>query len=148
MTDIEALRREIERWYALAGGDQGLLEALLHHSPHGILVCDRTGKIVLQNRAAERIWAGSATCEDVGAWGQYRAFHADGRPYEAADWSMARCLRDRAIVAAEEVRFQRFDGSHGVLLGSCAPILNGFSDAVAKLRYFWPTTFAAPAKNV
>ena len=133
---LEELRREIEQWQALAGSDQGLLEALLHHSPHGILVCDPQGKFILQNRAAERIWAGSATIDGVGAWGQYRAFHPDGRPYEAADWSMARCLSRREIVEAEEVHFQRFDGTHGILLGSCAPILRANGEVAGALSVF------------
>jgi PAS domain S-box-containing protein len=128
--ELEAQRREIERWRAITGGDQGLVEALLLHSPHGIIVCDSGGRFVLQNRAAERIWAGSATIDGVDGWGVYRAFHPDGRPFEADDWSMARCLTRREIVEAEEVHFQRFDGTHGILLGSCAPILgsNGALD--------------------
>ena len=120
--DVEALRREVERLRALAHADRGLLEAVLTHSPHGILVSDAQGKIFLQNCASERIWAGSATTDAVGGWGQYRAFHADGTPYEAGDWSMARSLSRGEITDAEEVHFQRFDGTHGVLLGSAAPI--------------------------
>src|SRR5262249_1010511 len=53
---------------------------------------------------------------------QYRAFHDDGRPYEPGDWSMARALSRGEVVDAEEVHFQRFDGTHGVLLGSAAPV--------------------------
>src|SRR5262245_35727895 len=63
--DIEALRREVERLRALVRSDRGLLETVLNHSPHGILVSEPHGKITLQNRAAERIWAGSATTENV-----------------------------------------------------------------------------------
>jgi PAS domain S-box-containing protein len=120
--DVEALRREVERLRALAHADRGLLEAVLTYSPHGVLVCDARGKIYLQNRAAERIWAGSATTDTVSGWGQYRAFHVDGSPYDAGDWSMARSLSSGEIIDAEEVHFQRFDGTHGVLLGSAAPI--------------------------
>jgi PAS domain S-box-containing protein len=124
--EVEALRREVERLRALAQQDRGQLEpvltAVLTSSPHGILVCDAQGKIFLQNRSAERIWAGSATTDDVAGWGQYRAFHADGRPYEAGDWSMARSLSRGEVINAEEVHFQRFDGTHGILLGSAAPI--------------------------
>lgn len=136
VTQIEALRREIERWHAMSGGDRSLLEALLHHSPHGIIICDRDGRFVLQNRAAERIWGGSATVEGVDGWGRYRAFHEDWRPFEADDWSMARCLSRRAIVEAEEVRFQRFDGTFGILLGSCAPILNAKGELEGALSVF------------
>ena len=120
--DVEALRREVERLRALAQSERGLLEAVLNHSPHGIIVSDAHGKLTLQNRAAERIWAGSATADTVDGWGRYRAFHADGRPYQAGDWSMARAISRGEVIDAEEVHFQRFDGTHGILLGSAAPV--------------------------
>jgi PAS domain S-box-containing protein len=120
--ETEELRREVERLRHLATKDHGLLRAILQESPHGILVSDARGKLLVQNRAAERIWAGSATADDVEGWGKYRAFHPDGRPYAPSDWSMARCLSENRTVEAEEVHFQRFDGTHGILLGSCAPI--------------------------
>jgi PAS domain S-box-containing protein len=120
--DVEALRREVERLRALAQRERGVLETVLTYSPHGIIVSDESGRLVLHNRASERIWAGSATAHDVEGWGRYRAFHADGRPYEPGDWSMARSLSSGEVVDAEEVHFQRFDGTHGVLLGSAAPV--------------------------
>ncbi|WP_437677647.1 ATP-binding protein [Sorangium sp. So ce131] len=123
-TEVEALRREVERLRASGQHDRGLLDALLSESPHGIIVSDTQGKLILQNRASERIWAGSATADNVEGWGRYRAFHPDGRPFAAEDWSMARCLTLRETVPAEEVHFQRFDGSHGMLLGSCAPLFS------------------------
>ncbi len=135
--DVEAMRREIERLRALVQADRGLLEAVLTHTPHGILVCDERGRIYLQNRAAERIWAGSATTADgVSAWGQYRAFHDDGRPYEAGDWSMARSLSRGETIDAEEVHFQRFDGTHGILLGSAAPIYGPDGQVAGALSTF------------
>src|SRR5262249_3339131 len=79
--DGEAGRREAERLRVLAREGRGVLEAVLNHTPHGIIICDAHGEISLQNRASERIWAGSATASSVDGWGKYRAFHADGRPY-------------------------------------------------------------------
>jgi signal transduction histidine kinase len=78
--------------------------------------------MTLQNRASERIWAGSATADSVDEWQAYRAFHSDGRPYAAGDWAMARCLSHGEAIDAHEVEIQRFDGTRGVLLASCAPI--------------------------
>lgn len=122
--EVEALKREVERLTVLGGNQRGVLEAILNHSPHGILACDAEGKIYLQNRSAEQIWAGSATANGVEGWGKYRAFHPDGRPFAPQDWSMYRCLANRQTVSAEEVRFQRFDDSFGTLLGSCAPVFD------------------------
>jgi PAS domain S-box-containing protein len=145
--ELEALRREVERWYALAGSSRGLLEALLHHSPHGIIVSDASGRLVVQNRASERIWAGSATAENVEGWGLYRAFHPDGTPYAPDDWSMARCLTRRGIVEAEEVHFQRFDGSRGILLGSCAPIFGEDGELKGAISVFADITALKQAEE-
>ncbi len=120
--DVEALRREIERLRAFSQKERGLLDAVLTQCAHGIIVSDAQGRLILQNRASEKIWAGSATATTVEAWGSYRAFHADGRPFEGGDWSMARCLRLGETIDAEELHIQRFDGSHGILVGGCAPI--------------------------
>jgi len=120
----ERLRRELERLRASSvDHERGLLELVLEQSPHGVLICDPQGALVLRSRAADRIWAGSATAEDVEGWGKYRAYHPDGSPYQPSAWAMARCLTLGEVVDAEEVHFQRFDGTHGMLLGSCAPLL-------------------------
>ncbi len=122
LVELEALRRELERLRFSTSHEHGILEAVLDNSPHGVIVSDAQGKLIVQNRASERIWAGSATADDVEGWGQYRAFHPDGRPFAAGDWSMARCLRDGVVAEPAEFRIQRFDGSFGVLIGSAAPI--------------------------
>lgn len=133
---IEALSREVERLSVLASRERGLVEAILTHSPHGIIVSDPHGKLILQNRAAEKIWAGSATADSVAAWGQYRAFHPDGRPFEATDWSMARALLHQETTEAEEIHFQRFDDAHGVLIGSTAPIFKADGQLDGALAIF------------
>lgn len=122
--ELEALRRENERLRLLAARDRRLLDTVLAQSPHGVIMCDAEGRLVLQNEAAERIWAGSATAESVEEWGQYRAFHPDGRPYEGSDWSMAACLATGEPDEPREYRIQRFDGTFGWLLGSAAPLLD------------------------
>ncbi|WP_441288961.1 ATP-binding protein [Sorangium sp. KYC3313] len=135
-TEVEALRREVERLRVITQHERGLLDALLSESPHGIIVSDSQGKLILQNRASERIWAGSSTAENVESWGRYRAFHPDGRPFEGGDWSMARCLSRRETVPAEEIHFQRFDGTHGMLLGSCAPLFSPEGEMLGAVSIF------------
>jgi PAS domain S-box-containing protein len=138
--DAAALRRELEALRSLAARDRVLLEAVLDHSPHGIIVCDASGRLLLQNRAARAIWAGSASAEAVDGWGSYRAFHPDGRPFAPGDWAMARAVRDGEVTAAEEVHIERFDGTRGDLLGSAAPILDGEGEIVGGLCVFADVT--------
>jgi PAS domain S-box-containing protein len=120
--EVEALRREVERLRVIASKDRGVLETILEYSPHGIVVCDAHGKAMLQNRASERIWAGSATTIGLEGWRKYRAFHPDGRPFELQDWALARCLATRTPVELAEIHIQRFDDTFGYILGSSAPI--------------------------
>jgi PAS domain S-box-containing protein len=134
--ELEGLHRELERLRALVSKDRGLVDALLDASPHGILVADSSGKLILQNRAAERIWAGSATADTVAAWGQYRGFHPDGRPFLAEDWAMAQCLRERVAIEAREVHIQRFDDSFATLISSSAPIFTADGELEGAIAVF------------
>jgi PAS domain S-box-containing protein len=135
-SELEALRRENERLRLGAARDRSILETVLDQTPHGVIMCDTDGRLVLQNRAAERIWAGSASAESVAEWGQYRAFHPDGTPFEGEDWAMARCLESREVVDAEEFHIQRFDDSHGWLLGSSAPLLGQDGELLGAVSVF------------
>ena len=121
--ELEALRRETERLRLIGARDRRLLDIVLEQSPHGVIMSDPQGRLILQNEAAEQIWAGSATAENVKEWSQYQAFHSDGRPFEGHDWAMARCLESREVVGPEEFHIRRFDGTDGWLLGSAAPLV-------------------------
>jgi len=121
--ELEALRRENERLRLIGARDRRLLDIVLEQSPHGVIMSDPQGRLILQNEAAERIWAGSATAENVREWSQYQAFHPDGRPFAGRDWAMARCLESREVVGPEEFHIRRFDGTDGWLLGSSAPLV-------------------------
>ena len=134
--EVEALRREVERLRTFSQNERGLLDAVLNQCAHGIIVSDAQGRLILQNRAAEKIWAGSATATSVEGWGSYRAFHPDGRAFEGGDWSMARCLQLGETIDAEELHVQRFDGTHGILVGGCAPILGPSGELVGAISTF------------
>lgn len=137
---IEALRREVERLTLLSSQDRSLIESILDASPYGIIVSDAHGKLILQSKAAERIWAGSASASDIAGWGKYRGFHPDGRPYEGHDWAMARCLLAGETVQPEEMRIQRFDGTFGVLLGGSAPIRDSAGNLSGAVSIFADVT--------
>ncbi|MEO6401309.1 MAG: ATP-binding protein, partial [Vicinamibacteria bacterium] len=133
---IEALSREVERLRFLASRERGLMETILTMSPYGIIVSDLQGKLTLHKKAAEKIWAGSASADSIAGWDVYRAFHPDGRPYEATVWAMTRALLKREVVQPHEIHFQRFDDSHGVLLGGAAPIFSADGELEGAVSIF------------
>ncbi len=135
----ESLHQELER-LTPSGERSGLLDAVLNQSPHGILIADADGKLILQNPAAKRIWAGSVAADNVEGWGQYRAFHPDGRPYAAHDWAMAKSLSEGAVSEAREIHFLRFDGTHGHMIGSSAPIFGAGNRVIGAISVFADVT--------
>lgn len=137
---IEALNREVERLRSFASHEHGLTEAILTASPHGVIVCDLAGRLVLQNAAAEQIWAGSASAESIAEWSKYRMFRPDGRPLAPHEWAMARALESRLRCLPEELHIQRFDDSHGVLIASAAPILGADGALEGALSIFTDIT--------
>lgn len=134
--ELEALRRENERLRLIGARDRRLLDIVLEQSPHGVIMSDPEGRLVLQNEAAERIWGGSATAESVTEWSRYRAFHPDGQPYEGRDWAMARCLESREVIGPEEFHIRRFDDTDGWLLGSSAPLVDDSGLLLGALSVF------------
>lgn len=137
ITEFEALRRQTERAYVFADKERlALLETVLTQSPQGIIVSDPHGKFVIQNRAAEKIWGGSATVAGFADWAKYRALRPDGTAHSPEERSLARCLRRREIVPPEEQHIQRFDGAHGHILVSCAPIISPEGQLLGALSVF------------
>ena len=134
-----SLHEELER-LTPSGERSGLLDAVLNQSPHGILIADADGRLILQNPAAARIWAGSAAADNVAGWGQYRAFHPDGRPFEAHDWAMAKSLSDGTVSEAREIHFLRFDGTHGHMIGSASPIFGAGKRVIGAVSMFADVT--------
>jgi len=133
---LEQLGAALARRPEVVAFDDDLLTAILDHSPHGIIVCNAAGQFVMHNRAASQIWAGTASATSIAQWGAYRAFHPDGTAFAPHDWATARCLRAGEVVPAEEVRFQRFDDTFGILLGSCAPIRDADGEITGALAVF------------
>ncbi len=98
-----------------------LLAALFEQTTHGVVVCDRDGRLAL-NRAARRIWGGAPATSSLAEWTRYRAFHPDGRPLAVEDWAMARALGSGRSTEPEHVVIERFDGGRATLLAGAAPI--------------------------
>lgn len=76
----EIVPRHVVDAHALAEfGELGLLRAVLEHAADGISVCDRTGRLVLVNRAADRILGMGQTDAAPEAWSEhYGVFLPDG----------------------------------------------------------------------
>ena len=97
---VEVALRDSEERY------RSLLESL----PAGVFTCDREGRVLLYNKAAETIW-GQAPDSAPGSWhGGFKQFTVDGLEMDPADSPMAHAVAEK-ISIHDEVIFERPDGS-------------------------------------
>ena len=115
-------------------------DAVLSQSPHGIIIVDANGRVVLFNDAARRIWSGAPQTESIAMWDQFRGFHADGTVLAPAEWPLARSLRDAETIEAEEIHVERFDGTRGTLLGGSAPLRDAQGQVTGAVAVFIDVT--------
>jgi PAS domain S-box-containing protein len=100
------------------------LQSILDSLPVGVLMATPDGKIVRGNRAAEGIFRHPMLpTPDISAHGQWIAFHSDGRRVQSDEYPLPRAIKSRHAIPAEEVLYQRGDGSLAWISLSAAPIL-------------------------
>jgi PAS domain S-box-containing protein len=119
-------------------GERARLEAIVQCLPIGVVIrAAPSGQFVMSNPQAEQIWRLSeGSMADSGWYASRPGRRADGRPYERAEWPLARALRDGEIVHAEEMHIKRGDGTDGVILASSAPIRDEQGNIVAAVSAF------------
>lgn len=111
----ETVFRQLER-------ERRWLEGIIDILPVGIWIADRDGRIMLSNRAGDRIWQGTRY---VGPeqFGEYKAWWVEtGKPIEPEEWGIARAIGQGEISQSELIRIQCFDGSYKTIINWAAPI--------------------------
>lgn len=100
---------------------ESMLRAVLDQMPAGIAVREaKTGTLLLSNAKAREILGKLA----VGAvdFSEYRGFHPDGRPYRAEEWPLYRSSMTGEVVDAEEMEYDRPDGTRLTITISATPV--------------------------
>lgn len=99
-----------------------LLQGIFDILPVGVWIADKSGRIVSNNPAGERVWKG-ARYVDVPQFGQYKGWWVDtGKPIAAEEWALARALTGGETSTGELVRIECFDGSFKTIINSAAPL--------------------------
>jgi signal transduction histidine kinase len=129
------------------------LASLLRQLPVGLVVAEYPGgRVVHGSEVLQTIWRRSmdppAEVADYSGW---QGWHADGRPYSADEWPLARALDTGELVENEEIEIIRGDGSRGIVLAAAAPILDEegrrvgasstFMDVTEDRRLAWERRF-------
>jgi PAS domain S-box-containing protein len=113
----ERLHKEIE-------AERDRLKQILEQMPVGVAIVEApSGRTLFTNREAESLWRHPLLhSEDYREFAQYGALHADGSPYGAEEYPIARSLISGDVVKSEEMRYRRGDGSETILSVDSAPI--------------------------
>jgi PAS domain S-box-containing protein len=101
--------------------NEAMLKTVLDQLPSGVTVRDaNSGAIVLSNAKAQEIVGTLAG--NFEQFSGYRAFHLDGCPYQTEEWPLHRCMATGEVIEAEEMEYERPDGTRISVTISAAPV--------------------------
>jgi PAS domain S-box-containing protein len=113
---------------AEAQRERQMMDAVLHAAAVGIIVADANGRLLRINPGNERLWGPAPYSEDVGAYGEWKGWWADGserhgQRIAGEEWAMARALRGETV-EGDLVQIEPFDrpGARRTLVISGAPV--------------------------
>ncbi len=102
---------------------QALLRKVLETLPVGVWVTDGGGRVIVENPAGQRIWAGAERSAVQGR-GKYKGWWADsGKRIERGEWALERAISRGETSIGEAINIQCFDGSFKTVLNSAAPLV-------------------------
>lgn len=113
---------EVARLAALQ--EKSRLEAVMETLPVGVAIVDALGGNIRSNIAYEHIWGGPRPLPGtVNDYAAYKAWWIEtGQPLQPEEWASARAVQKDETVIGQLLRIERFDGSHGYIHNSAAPI--------------------------
>ncbi|MBO0790175.1 MAG: PAS domain-containing protein [Ktedonobacteraceae bacterium] len=114
------------------------LQALIEQAPSGIVLVEApSGKVLLYNEAAEQLLTHPPLpSEDYHGYQQYWGIHADGTPYRAEEYPIARALLYGEVISQESLLYQRSDGTIAHLSFNAAPITDANGNRIAAVGTF------------
>jgi PAS domain S-box-containing protein len=106
--------------------ERAYLAAMLENLPVGVWIADREGRLISKNRQADLIWAGEAPLLDnLADYPRYTAWYPGSqKTLLPEEYPMVRALQEGRMVEPLELEIRRFDGTHGTILVSAAPVWN------------------------
>ena len=123
---------ERKRVEAALQAERARLRAVLDALPVAVIMADANGAIVEANKQADVVWGGPVP--RVSSISEYEAFKgrwADtDEPVAPYDWAMSRAITNGETIVGEMVDIDRFDGKHGTILNSAAPILDAKGEII------------------
>lgn len=123
--EVQSALAALDKAAAELRAEQETLQAVIENMPTGLLVAKKSGEILLGNPMIEAILRHPVLpTQDMEAHGDWVSFHADGRRVQAEEYPLVRAIRTGKAIPAEDVLYQRGDGTHAWVRLSAAPIVD------------------------
>jgi PAS domain S-box-containing protein len=138
ITERRQAEAERERLLARIEAERARFEAVLAQLPVGVVIADApSGAIVQGNSQVAAIMRHPVLpSPDVTHYDEWAGFHSDGTPMRAADWPLARAVRQGETVVGEEFEYQRGDGTRTWIALNAAPVRDADDRIVAGVAVF------------
>jgi PAS domain S-box-containing protein len=133
ITERKTRERQAAELTEQLAAKQAMLEAVLRQLPMGVVIAEApSGRLVMGNEEIDRIFGhGFRPSESIGEYGDWVAYHADGRRVEAHEWPLSRALQNGMVEGPDDYLVPRPDGSYGTARFSAAPVLDGNGTVIA-----------------
>ncbi len=113
------------------------LGTLLEQIPVGVIAADAAGQVILANdQAVQLLRHPIVYAENIEDYRQYRARHADGRPFAPEDYPLLRSAIHGEIIRDQEVEYLLGDGAPATLLVSSSPVRDKDGTILAAIATF------------
>lgn len=115
---------EIKRAQAQAELEKSQFETLMRQLPAAVVVAEApTGKVLFGNEQVKAVWGHDVILsKDFEHYGEWKAWHLDGRPLGSHEWPLARAIQKGEIVEAEVIKIQWPNGEERFLRLNSAPV--------------------------
>lgn len=108
-----------------------LFEAMLEIIPVGVVLTDLNGRIVMGNKAVEKMLRHPVLHSDnAEEYGEWVSFHEDGRRVESHEYPLAQVVTKGADHSELDVNYQRGDGSRFWMRIIGQPVLDKAGDRI------------------
>jgi two-component system cell cycle sensor histidine kinase/response regulator CckA len=118
------------------------LATVLDNMPIGVVLAEApSGRVIFRNRiVAQLSGIPDYPIAGVADYGKLTGLRPDGRPYQKAEWPLARAVLLGETINGEEIEIVRHDGSRAIFSMNAAPIRNPAGEVVAAVAAFQDVT--------
>jgi PAS domain S-box-containing protein len=103
---------------------EGRFRQIFNALPIGLWIADRKGKLLMGNRAGQKIW-GADPKVGPEEYGVFKAWRMPLRePVEPGDWALGYAVNEGRVTEEELLEIEAFDTSHKYILNWAVPLKN------------------------